>query len=42
MTDFRTAVIRGSTERLVPIVMAALAAEVALVTIALADPAGWR
>jgi CzcA family heavy metal efflux pump len=35
VTDFRTAVIRGSTERLVPILMTALAAGVALVPIAL-------
>jgi Cu/Ag efflux pump CusA len=33
--DFRTAVVRGATERLVPIVMTALAAELALVPIAL-------
>jgi Cu/Ag efflux pump CusA len=35
VTDFKTAVIRGSTERLVPILMTALAAGVALVPIAL-------
>lgn len=36
VTDFRTAVIRGATERLVPILMTALAAGLALVPIALA------
>lgn len=35
VTDFRTAVIRGATERLVPILMTALAAGLALVPIAL-------
>ena len=35
ITDFRTAVIRGATERLVPILMTALAAGLALVPIAL-------
>ncbi|HZG65650.1 MAG TPA: efflux RND transporter permease subunit, partial [Herpetosiphonaceae bacterium] len=35
VTDFRTAVIRGSTERVVPILMTALAAGLALVPIAL-------
>jgi CzcA family heavy metal efflux pump len=36
VTDFRTAVVRGATERLVPILMTALAAGLALVPIALA------
>jgi Cu/Ag efflux pump CusA len=36
VTDFRAAVIRGATERLVPILMTALAAGLALVPIALA------
>jgi CzcA family heavy metal efflux pump len=36
VTDFRTAVIRGATERVVPILMTALAAGLALVPIALA------
>ena len=31
ITDFRTAVVRGATERLVPILMTALAAGLALV-----------
>lgn len=35
VTDFKTAVVRGATERLVPIVMTALAAGLALVPIAL-------
>ncbi len=35
VTDFRTAVIRGATERVVPILMTALAAGLALVPIAL-------
>ena len=35
VTDFRTAVIRGATERLVPILMTALAAGLALVPLAL-------
>ena len=35
VTDFRTAVMRGATERLVPILMTALAAGLALVPIAL-------
>jgi CzcA family heavy metal efflux pump len=35
VTDFRTAVVRGATERVVPILMTALAAGVALVPIAL-------
>ena len=35
VTDFRTAVTRGATERLVPILMTALAAGMALVPIAL-------
>jgi CzcA family heavy metal efflux pump len=36
VTDFRTAVVRGATERLIPILMTALAAGLALVPIALA------
>ncbi len=36
VTDFRTAVVRGATERLVPILMTALAAGLALVPIAVA------
>jgi CzcA family heavy metal efflux pump len=36
VSDFRTAVVRGATERLVPILMTALAAGLALVPIALA------
>jgi CzcA family heavy metal efflux pump len=36
VTDFRTAVVRGATERLVPILMTALAAGLALVPIAMA------
>jgi Cu/Ag efflux pump CusA len=35
VTDFKTAVVRGATERLVPIMMTALAAGLALVPIAL-------
>jgi Cu/Ag efflux pump CusA len=35
VTDFRTAVIRGSQERLVPILMTALAAGLALIPLAL-------
>ena len=35
VTDFRTAVMRGATERLVPILMTALAAGLALIPIAL-------
>ena len=35
MTDLRAAVVRGATERLVPIIMTALAAGLALVPIAL-------
>jgi CzcA family heavy metal efflux pump len=35
LTDFRTAVVRGATERLVPILMTALAAGLALVPIAM-------
>jgi CzcA family heavy metal efflux pump len=35
VTDFRTAVVRGATERLIPILMTALAAGLALVPIAL-------
>src|SRR5204863_3501052 len=35
VTDFRTAVVRGATERVVPILMTALAAGLALVPIAL-------
>ena len=35
VTDFRTAVVRGASERLVPILMTALAAGLALVPIAL-------
>jgi len=35
VTDFRTAVVRGATERLVPILMTALAAGLALVPIAM-------
>ena len=43
VTDFRTAVIRGATERVVPILMTALAAGLALVPIALsAGRAGQR
>jgi Cu/Ag efflux pump CusA len=35
VTDFRTAVVRGATERLIPILMTALAAGLALVPIAM-------
>jgi Cu/Ag efflux pump CusA len=35
VTDFKTAVVRGATERLIPILMTALAAGLALVPIAL-------